>query len=992
MKCKKLFSAFLAAVVTTVTVLPGTGTLQANAAAAPSPLKTFSFENDLDGSTMQTYQNAGTYTGEAVYEDGKAGKAIRLGDYGLKLNLGNVGENYSVSLWVNPSEALKEHGALLFASAPKGASELWTSLSGNNSGKLKLWSNGDGFGWSQAFTDVTLENNQWSLVTYTQSGKNAALYINGTQVASGTAARALMADGNDLYIGTTHWDAMYKGLVDEVQVYDQALTADDVYSLYDTRDAEEIFAEAGFTVNESISTYTGLTTKLTVVLPAGVDSSDAAVTYVSDNTAIATVDDNGIVTGIAAGTTAITTKVLVGSTEKTQKTTVTVIDSSDVSNLPVVASYTMDNGSGAVITDDSGKGNDATIVNPGNTAYVKDGDRSVLQMNSTDSYITLPSGIYTSLSDKEAFTIEAKYARMPQSASTAWLFCFGSKAAGTGSNYLFYSPFFYDSGIRAGIKDSSTEQLYTASRHLDTDTYYTVSMVFDHGTITLYVDGIPVGPSLESGMNMESIVNAGTENNILGFIGKSCWSADANLLGKIDSFKVYDKALTEDEIQVSDPDHAKALRSALDAALSEEVILGSKNASLDEICYNMNLVAKLNDLNITWISSNPEIISASGKVVNPAEDTQVTLTARVSYGQLSAEKTFTVTVKPLDLSILEAVLAEAKALDLNAFQTESTAALKKILEGLPEDPTSEIKTQEDALALEDQIRNAVSKLVYLPEYKDPWDLIEAAAPKEDASYNAGDSEVLFTIPEGLENCVTVTYHSDNENVAAYKDGKVQAIAAGTAILTTTVTAKIDGFSMEYGTCVTVNKKTSDTSFKDVPESSWFYPYVKYVADNKIMTGLTPEIFGPEKALYRSEMAVIVHRMAGEPSADFEAIYPDVEADEFYSEAVIWASGKDVDVIRGYAHGAFGPADALTREQMVTILYRYANYKGYNTTDTSDMKQFPDSDNVSEFAKPAMAWAVANGLITGSDGKLKPQDAASRLECAVVVQRFMETIK
>ena len=86
---------------------------------------------------MQTYQNAGTYTGEAVYEDGKAGKAIRLGDYGLKLNVGNVGENYSVSLWVNPSEALKEHGALLFASAPKGASELWTSLSGNNSGKLK---------------------------------------------------------------------------------------------------------------------------------------------------------------------------------------------------------------------------------------------------------------------------------------------------------------------------------------------------------------------------------------------------------------------------------------------------------------------------------------------------------------------------------------------------------------------------------------------------------------------------------------------------------------------------------------------------------------------------------------------------------------------------------------------------------------------------------------------------------------------------------------
>ena len=125
--------------------------------------------------------------------------------------------------------------------------------------------------------------------------------------------------------------------------------------------------------------------------------------------------------------------------------------------------------------------------------------------------------IYESLTDKEAFTIEATYARTPQDTLTAWLFCFGSNAAGAGANYLFYSPFFGDN-IRSGIKDSTTEQLLNTNLALEADQYYTVDLVFDHGKLSLYVDGVLASSVLDSGLKMENIIKNGTSNDMLGFI------------------------------------------------------------------------------------------------------------------------------------------------------------------------------------------------------------------------------------------------------------------------------------------------------------------------------------------------------------------------------------------------------------------------------------------------------------------------------------------
>jgi len=962
------------------------------ASADNGPVKEYSFENDLNGADLRTLHNDGSYNGAAVYEEGKYGKALRLGDYGIKLNTGIIGQEYTVSMWVKPSQPVPNNGSLIYLGAPKGANELWTSLAGDGTGGLKLWATGDGHAWTTAFSGISLPTDEWSFVTLKQVGNLVVLYVNGEEKASGSAARPLMESANDIYIGVNHWDPLYQGLVDEVAVYDEALSEEEIAALYGTRDPEAVFDKLGFAIDEDVVTYTGVSSRLQVKLPAGVSSKAAGITYTSDTAEVAEVSENGIITAKKKGTAIITTKVTVGSVTKTAETKITVQDKEELEKLPVAAQYDMDAAEGAVIPDVSGKGNNAAIVNPDGISCVNDGGRTVLNITGTDSYLTLPSDIYSSLTDKEAFTIEATYARTQQNANTAWLFCFGSKAESVGKNYLFYAPFF-GNGIRAGIKDDRTEHIYNSNSSLEAERYYTVDMVFDHGTVSLYIDGVLAGPALLSGMDMETIVKNGTADGILGYIGKSCWSSDPNFQGKIDSFKVYDKALTAGEVQISNPENQKKLEERLNEALNENVIIGENNTSVDAISCDMNLVPALDGMDIGWVSSDPEVIAADGSVTNPEKDAKVTLTAYLSHGLMTAEKTFEVTVKPMNLDELEAMLKEAKELDDTVFEKDSTAALTELMESLGENPLEGITSQQNAEDVKDALQLAVSRLVYLNIYKEPWDMIDEIKPKEDAAYQAGNTEVLFELPEELKNCVTVTYSSDNEEVAVYKDGKAEAVADGTAILTVTVTAKKDGFPMEYSTCVQVGENAGKLPYVDVKEGDWYYDAVAYNYFAKTMTGLDKTHFAPADTLVRGQFAAVLHKMNGMPVMEYTERFSDVTEPDWFKDAVLWAAEKKI--VTGYTGtDLFGANDPVTRAQMATMMYRYAkDYKGYDVNVDGDYSSFPDAGDVQVFAIDAMKWAVSEGIITGKtiNGQLllDPQGSANRAECATIIQRFLE---
>ena len=179
-------------------------------------------------------------------------------------------------------------------------------------------------------------------------------------------------------------------------------------------------------------------------------------------------------------------------------------------------------------------------------------------------------------------------------------------------------------------------------------------------------------------------------------------------------------------------------------------------------------------------------------------------------------------------------------------------------------------------------------------------------------------------------------------------------------------------------------------FKDLSVKGWYYKNVGYVYSRNVMTGLNEEEFGSDSMLARAQFAKMLYRMNGAPEVEYKEQFPDIEEGKWYTDAVLWASGTGV--VEGYTDtGMFGPSDYITREQMAVMMYRYAQYKGYETDEEADFTLFTDASFVSPYAREAMRWAVGSGIITGKGNgtKLDPGGYAVRAECAAIMERFMK---
>lgn len=177
-------------------------------------------------------------------------------------------------------------------------------------------------------------------------------------------------------------------------------------------------------------------------------------------------------------------------------------------------------------------------------------------------------------------------------------------------------------------------------------------------------------------------------------------------------------------------------------------------------------------------------------------------------------------------------------------------------------------------------------------------------------------------------------------------------------------------------------------FTDVSRSDWFYASVEYAVTNGLMEGTSSASFAPAAVTTRAEMVTILWRLAGEPDAKTDAGFRDL-TQNWYTEAVNWAAENDI--AEGVSSTKFAPGEYITREQLVTMLYRYAAYRGYDTSAYSSFNKFVDGDAVSGFAADALHWAVSENIILGKEGKrLDPQGAASRAEIAAIFARFMKT--
>ena len=182
---------------------------------------------------------------------------------------------------------------------------------------------------------------------------------------------------------------------------------------------------------------------------------------------------------------------------------------------------------------------------------------------------------------------------------------------------------------------------------------------------------------------------------------------------------------------------------------------------------------------------------------------------------------------------------------------------------------------------------------------------------------------------------------------------------------------------------------TELPFVDVAADAWYAQAVAYVNEAGLMTGTSSTTFSPDIHTTRAMVATILYRIAGSPALEDENLgypYADVVADSWYGPAVYWARLNKV--VNGVGNNLFDPHSPVTREQLVTMLYRYAGQPAV----TGDTSAFTDSDDVSDWAADAMAWAIESGIIAGmGNNTLAPQGFASRAQVATIFMRFCESI-
>ena len=178
-------------------------------------------------------------------------------------------------------------------------------------------------------------------------------------------------------------------------------------------------------------------------------------------------------------------------------------------------------------------------------------------------------------------------------------------------------------------------------------------------------------------------------------------------------------------------------------------------------------------------------------------------------------------------------------------------------------------------------------------------------------------------------------------------------------------------------------------FADVPAGTWFSNPVQYVSDNGLMVGVDDNHFAPGGLTTRCMVVKVLHRMEGEPAAEGTG-FTDVEDGVWYTEAILWAQANGI--VEGYGDGTFHPHASMTREEMMAVIYRYSQYKGYDVSETTSLRVFTDSVKIQSYAEDAMAWAVSVGLIVGfEDGTIRPQADSNRAQLATVLMRFVEKV-
>ena len=228
--------------------------------------------------------------------------------------------------------------------------------------------------------------------------------------------------------------------------------------------------------------------------------------------------------------------------------------------------------------------------------------------------------------------------------------------------------------------------------------------------------------------------------------------------------------------------------------------------------------------------------------------------------------------------------------------------------------------------------------------------------------------------------VTFTFKPDTGYKV--KDVKVNGKSVG-AVKTYTID------KLTVSTRIEVEFTDESLPFTDVRRSDWFYEDVAFAYENGLFAGTSDTTFSPNASMTRAMLVTVLYRLEGQPAVNGRSGFSDVQYNGYYEDAVTWAA--DNGIVNGTSTSTFSPNVNVTREQMAAILYRYAQYKKYNTAASSSLNGFTDQASVSGYAAASLEWAVAEKLVNGSAGKLMPTGNATRAQVAAILHRFVENV-
>ena len=177
-------------------------------------------------------------------------------------------------------------------------------------------------------------------------------------------------------------------------------------------------------------------------------------------------------------------------------------------------------------------------------------------------------------------------------------------------------------------------------------------------------------------------------------------------------------------------------------------------------------------------------------------------------------------------------------------------------------------------------------------------------------------------------------------------------------------------------------------YKDVKTSRWSYADIMYVTEKGLMNGTEANKFAPGETMTRAMVVTVLYRLQGEPGVEYTTVFTDVKEGKWYTDAILWAAQNNI--VNGVGNNKYDPMGTITREQLATIIMRYAPEEYIVTEERADITGYADYKRVREYARDALSWANAVGLITGkTETTLAPREGATREQFAAILKRFKE---